>query len=293
MNKNITAMIFTFNEERRLPLIHQNLKDFCQIIVFDGGSTDGTKDYCLTNKIDFILRPMSTSHTQENRQNEGMWPDILKFAYSQCSTDYVMHVYCAHYYPKELLNEFDRIAKENKKTAVYNDLVVWRYGCKVHQAFLRRVPSVCVFHKKSIIDFKNTKIHDELGIVFEPKTMVRLKATNKTSLNLFQDESSCSFTSKTLKYAEIEAKQRFGRGVKSGLYKGVLRAVGRFIYSYIRLGSFRFGSEGFAYAVLNFQYDISIALMMWEQKKGLDGVVSALKNDEIRSALTKANVTDI
>ena len=96
----------------------------------------------------------------------------------------------AHYYPKELLNEFDRIAKENKKTAVYNDLVVWRYGCKVHQAFLRRVPSVCVFHKKSIIDFKNTKIHDELGIVFEPKTMVRLKATNKTSLNLFQDESS-------------------------------------------------------------------------------------------------------
>lgn len=278
-------MIFTFNEERRLPLIYDNLKDFCQIIVFDGGSIDGTEKFCKDNNINYILRPSNNLLSQENRQSEGMWPEILKFAYEKCNTEYVLHVYCAQFYPKSLLNEFNRIARENEKTAIYNDVVVWRYGRVVHQAFLRRVPSVCVFHKKSIIDFKNTKIHDELGIVFNHKEMIRIKATNKTSLHVFQDETASSYIKKTLKYAEIEAKQKYERGEESGLIRAIAKAFVRFIYSYIRLGSFRFGSEGFAYAILNFQYEITIAIMMWEQKSKLNGIEPRIKNDKIRKIM--------
>jgi len=286
MNKNITAMVFTFNEERRLPFVYQNIKDFCDIIVFDGGSTDGTEDFCKVNNIKFIRRPANTvTHTQENRQSEGIWPDILNFAYAHCPTDYVMHVFAAHFYPAALLREFDKVATEGKKTAVYNDIVVWRYGRIVHQALMRRVSSACVFYRKSIIDFERTKIHDELGIVFDEKTMVRLPADNSNSLHLFQDESCISFMSKTIKYAEIEAGQRVNMGERHGLVRGVLKAVLRFLYSYIRLGSFKFGSKGLAYAVLNLQYDISIALMIWEKNNGLGGISPVRKNDEARVTL--------
>lgn len=288
MNKNITAMVFTFNEERRLPFVYQNLKDFCEIIVFDGGSTDGTERFCAENDIKFIRRPVNTTvHTHDNRQSEGMWPGILNFAYERCPTDYVMHVFCAHFYPPALLREFDKVASEGKKTAVYNDVVIWRCGRIVHQAFLRRVSSACVFYKKSIIDFEKTKIHDELGIVFDERTMVRLRANNSNSLYLFQDESCFSFTSKTIKYAEIEARQRIEKGEKFGLLKGLLKALLRFLYSYFRLGSFQFGSEGLAYAVLNLQYDISIVLAVWEQNNGLGGRAPIQKNSDARIALMR------
>ena len=225
--------------------------------------------------------------SQENRQSEGMWPGILNFAYSHCPTDYVLHVFCAHFYPPALLREFDRVASEGIKTAVYNDVVVWRYGSIVHQAFMRRVSSACVFYKKSIIDFEQTKIHDELGIVFDGKTMVRLHADNSNSLYLFQDESCFSFTSKTIKYAEIEARQRIERGEKNGLVTGLFKALIQFFYSYIRLGSFRFGSKGLAYAILNLQYDISIVLTVWEQNNGLGGVSPFKNNNDARAELMR------
>ena len=288
MNKNITAMVFTFNEERRLPFIYKNLKDFCEIIVFDGGSTDGTENFCIENNIKFIRRPGDkVTHTQENRQSEGMWPGVLTFAYKHCPSEYVLHVFCAHFYPPALLREFDRVASMGVKEAVYNDVVVWRYGNIVHQAFMRRVSTACVFYKKSIINFEQTKIHDELGIVFNEKTMLRLQANNSNALHLFQDESCFSFTSKTIKYAEIEARQRIARGEKNRLVTGVFKALIRFLYSYVRFGSFRFGSKGLAYAILNLQYDISIVLTIWEQNNGLGGTKPFKNNDDTRAQLMR------
>lgn len=283
-------MVFTFNEERRLPFVYRNLKEFCDIIVFDGGSTDGTENFCKENNIKFIRRPANTvTHTQENRQSEGMWPEILRFAYAQCATEYVMHVYTAHYYPPRLLERFGEIASDDKVSAVYCDLVSWRYGAIVHQAFLRRVPSVCVFYKKSIVNFEKTRIHDELAIEFDERTMVRIRANNDTSLHLFQDETYIVASSKNLKYAEIDARQRFDRSDQCSLIVGILRATGRFFYNYVRLGSFRFGAKGLAYALINFQYELSIAIMKWEFKEGLIGEIPIQHNADKRNELLMKN----
>ena len=147
-----------------------------------------------------------------------MWPGILNFAYAHCPTVYVLHMICSHFYPPPLLCEFDRIASEGVKIDVYNDVVVLQCGHIVYQAFMRHVSTVCVCCKKFIIDFERTKIHDELGIVFDEKNMVRLRADNSNFLCLFQDKSCFSLTSKTIKYAEIETRQRIKRGEKTDLW---------------------------------------------------------------------------
>lgn len=286
MNKNITAMVFTFNEERRLSFLYKNLKDFCEIIVFDGGSTDGTEAYCLKNNIKFILRPKN-EHTQEIRQSEGMWPSILRFAYGHCSTPYVLHVFCGHLYPEKLLNEFSKVASEGKLDAVYHDVIIYRYGSIVHRPFIRRVASGCVFYKKDIIDFEGSKIHDELAIKFNDKTMLRLNAEDDLSLHLFQDECYSSFTNKTVKYAEIEAKQRFENGDNVGAFKLFLGPLVNFIYRYIRLGSIMQGVPGLVYALMNFQYDLSINIMLWEMNNGSDALGAVKKNSTVRSQLIK------
>lgn len=278
MNKNFTAMVFTFNEERRLPFIYENLKGFCNIVVFDGGSTDGTQEYCKNNNISFIKRPKSDEF-DENGSN------MLKWVYEQVSTEYVLHVYCSHFFPAELLNQFSEIAKENKLKAVYHDVVVYRYGAIVHRPAIRRIASACVFYRKSIITFEKSKIHDELAIQFDENHMVRLEGRDELSLHLFQEYDCVSFTNKTIVYVATEASQQHKQGSTSGSL--LFMPLMRFLYSYFRAGSFLRGKQGLIYALLNLIYDIQKRIVIWElcHDLKLDGVWR--ENDRVRATLNK------
>jgi len=279
MNKNITAMVYTLNEERRISTIFQNLKDFCEIIVFDGGSTDGTERYCREVGIKFVLRPPD---------NSEMRRESLKWAYKNTPTEYVLHVYGAHFYPMPLLERFAQAAHENKIVAVYHDVVVYRYGEVVHSPVIRRIASACVFYKKSIINFNNSKIHDELAITFDKKTMVRLSGRDDLSLHLFQDEDCESFTKKTINYEATEARQRFAQGSRMSGIRLIFGPLRRFVYQYLRTGSFAKGSRGLVYTILNLIYDFNVSIILWELTNDLTLKDAIKKNDERKGSLLKA-----
>ena len=175
MNKNITAIVFTRNEERRIVNIYENLRDFCQIIVFDDGSTDGTEDFCRSNGVSFISRIQDDSAMRLIAQ---------RWVYENTPTDYVIQVYGAHFYPKSLLKVFGEIANEGKIKAVFHDVIIYRYGVIVHRPIFRRVSSACVFYDKNIITFEGSKLHDELAIKYNKKTMIRLPAGTSSSSSL-------------------------------------------------------------------------------------------------------------
>ena len=258
MNDNITAIVFAKNEDRRLPYIHENFKSFCKVIVFDGGSSDGTKDFCEKNGIKFVRRPTADPK------------DGLKFVLESVTTEYVIHVYCAHFYPRPLLKLFSRVASEGLKTAVFHDVVVYRYGSVVHRPNVRRISAGCNFYKKNIVDFDNNKfiIHDELGIRFNAESMIRLPGVDEISLHLFQDDDCESYIKKTINYAVTEARQRFDTGEKVIFFEILLGPVGRFLFAYFRLGSFSKGPKGLIYAMLNMIYDFMVRIILWELTNG-------------------------
>ena len=281
MNKNFTAMIYTFNEERRLPYVYENLKNFCGIIVFDGGSTDGTFDYCKKHNIEFVSRP------KEDKNSEIM--DLSRFscALKYTPTEYVMHVYCSHFYPEALLNYFSKVADENELSAVYHDVIVYRYGVIVHKPFVRRIASAWVFHKKSIITYEGSVIHDELAIKFDKTSMVRLKATDDLSMHLFLDDDCSSLTTKTVKYTDLEAKQKFMAGVKIGFWGLLFKPLWRFVFAYFRLGSIIRGESGLVYSILNLVYDFQVSIKLWELRNGLDRQGVFRENHLVRTKLNK------
>ena len=281
MNKNITAIVFARNEERRISAVYQNLKDFCEIIVFDGGSTDGTEAFCREHGIKFVPRPADASE---------MRLQSFKWVYEQTPTDYVIHVYCAHFFPAQLLNQFAQVANENRKSAVFHDVVIYRYGDVVHRPLFRRISSACVFYKKSIINFEKSKIHDELAIAFDEKTMMRLPGRDDLSLHLFQDEDCESFTKKTINYEAVEARQRFAAGQRMSGLGLMLGPIGRFLYRYFRTGSFTKGSKGLVYSVLNLIYDFNVSIMLWELTNQLTFDDAIKKNAEKKAQLQKDGV---
>jgi len=281
MNKNITAIVFTRNEERRIPAIYQNLKDFCEIIVFDGGSTDGTELFCRENGVKFVSRPEDASE---------MRLQSLKWVYENTPTDYVIHVYCAHFYPKQLLNQFAQMANENKKTAVFHDVVIYRYGDVVHRPVCRRISSACVFYKKSIINFEKSKIHDELAITFDERAMERLAGRDEMSLHLFQDEDCESFTKKTINYEATEARQRFAAGERMSGMRLLTGPVCRFLYRYFRTGSFTKSSKGLIYSILNLIYDLNVSIILWELTNQLTYDDAIKRNAEKKAQLQKDGV---
>jgi|APSaa5957512535_1039671.scaffolds.fasta_scaffold07315_4 glycosyltransferase involved in cell wall biosynthesis len=279
MNKNITAIVFARNEERRLPYVIDNLKGFCNIIVFDGGSTDGTLDYCKKNNIKYLMRP----DLDENL----LGIKAYRWALRKVTTEYVLHVICSHFYPYELLSRFSKIANENKLNAVWHNVLVYRYGRVVHRPLVRKISSGCNFYKKSIINFKDSKIHGELAIKFDKKTMVRLDASDELSLHLFQDEDCESFTKKTIKYATIEASQRFEAGKRVGWVGVLIKPLVRFIYSYFRTGAFIHGVPGLVYSMLNLIYDFNVNIILWELCHDLNLQGGIKKSSLVRGKLIK------
>jgi len=279
MNKNITAIVFARNEENRILSIFQNLKGFCEIIVFDGGSTDGTEELCKQSNIKFIRRPKEDSWSE--RVNSIPW------VYENTPTEYVLHVYGSHHYPRQLLELFSSVANENLKAAIFNDVVIYRYGKVVHRPIFRRISSVCVFCKKSTVDFSKSKIHDEFSILFDEKTMVRLPGRDELSLHLFQDEDCESFTKKTINYAAIEARQRVATGELMTGAKLLFGPLRRFIYGFFRTGSFTKGSKGLVYSVLNLIYDFNVSIILWELTNQITYDDAVKKNAEKKSQLLK------
>jgi len=281
MNKNITAIVFTRNEARRIPVIYLNLKDFCEVIIFDAGSTDGSEEYCKKNGIKFVARP---------EDNSTMRLNTLAWVYENTPTEYVIQVYGAHLYPKQLLEKFAEVANENRKSAVFHDVVIYRYGDVVHRPLFRRISSACVFYKKSIINFEKSKIHDELAISFDEKTMVRLSGRDELSLHLFQDEDCESFTKKTINYEALEARQRFAAGERMSGIKLMFGPIGRFIYRYFRTGSFTKGSKGLVYSILNLIYDFNVSIIIWELTNQLTFDDAIRLNAEKKKKLLRSGV---
>lgn len=278
-NKNITALVFTLNEERRLPFIIDNLRDFCNIMVFDGGSIDSTEKICRENGVIFLRRP-------ECAPDDEMSLGSFKWAYEQAPTDYVMHVYCSHFYPPELLRVFNDLTRESKLDAIYHDVVVLRYGRVVHRPVLRRISSACYLYKKSIINFQGSKIHDELAIRFDPETMVRLKAMDELSIHMFQDEDYLSTEKKHLGYAKREASQMYGADFKKvGRCDLFLGPFFKFAYYFFRSGAFMNGVPGLIYAIALFQYDLSKNSFLWEMQNSMEKPQAIKANDALRCKL--------
>jgi glycosyltransferase involved in cell wall biosynthesis len=285
MHQNISVVVFTFNEIRRLPLLYENLKGFASIYVFDGGSTDGTKEFCEKNNVHFFLRPKILSNSFN-----VLLKDDFQFAFDSVPTDYVLIANCSHFYPSQLLRCLSSIADEDSFSAVYHDILIYRYGKLIHQPFFRRRASACNFYKKSSVDFSETILHDPAPVRVSSDEAKHLKPVNELSIHLFHDEDCYSLNQKHIKYAEIEAMEMYESSPRPsyvGFYGLLIRPLFKFIYHYIRSGAIIRGVPGLIYSISLLELECNKAIFLWEIQHQTGKEKARTLNDRLRSEKIK------
>jgi glycosyltransferase involved in cell wall biosynthesis len=279
-SKEITAFIQTKNEAHRLPLIFKNLDDFAEIIVFDGGSIDGTKSVCDNYGVEFITRP------SELRAIVG---GDMKFILPLIKTPYVLQVNCSHYYPRRLLEVFKHVAEEGEFLAVYHDVVVYTFGRIVHRPFLRRRSSATNFYHVDAVNFSKSIVHNDAPVEAAVDRRLVLPPEDSYAIHLFRDYNVKKSELNHSFYGDQDAQLRFNSGVRTNVFLMILRPLKHFLYQYLRCGSIKYGVDGLIYSALYAQLEMNIQFKIWELQNQLDLPNIIKRNLSIRTEMDKSD----
>lgn len=240
---NISFIIFTYNEEKRISYAIKNFIKYGEVIILDGGSTDKTKELSENLGAKFYLRPASDKAQAETQEN-------FEFIKSKINTDWIFWGYVDNLAPKSLLDKFVEMSAQNTIKMVLTPLYTYLWGNTKH--FAHKGYTQMFFHK-NYIDFVDNNIH-HMGRFTGGKDEI-LKLPNKQEFALihFSTYNISKFVMGHLRYAGAEAfdKQKDGKRFsvirmlaamirycwiygKSGYKNGVLGLIIMFSYAFSR-----------------------------------------------------------
>lgn len=223
MESNITFVLFTRNEEKRLIYPLKNFANYGSIIILDGGSTDNTKAVAESMGAQFLTRPNITSANVENVEN-------FEFIKQHIKTDWIYWGYVDNLAPKTLLEKMVEIAKDNKYKKVNIPLYTHLWGNTKNYAHKSYAPFL--FHK-DYIDFTNNHIHGLGKFLGKKSEILFLPNKEVYALKHFSTYNLNKFILGHLRYAEQEAEEKFAKGTPFQTWK-LFGAIIRYTWIYGR-----------------------------------------------------------
>ncbi len=225
MKSNITFAVLAYNEEKRLPFVIKNLRKYGEIIILDGGSTDKTKEIAESLGARWYARPENKKPYVESKENY----DFLK---SLVTTEYIYWGYSDNIVPKKTLEALTEVAAEKKYKWVNAPLYTYLWGNTENYIQKSYIP---VLHHRDYINFDNERIHSMGDFTGETSEIMNLPDTLAYAVNHFSVYDMRKFVMGHLRYAEVEAEQKFTRGEKFSAIK-MFAAMIRYMWIYGKNG---------------------------------------------------------
>lgn len=248
----ITFLVFTFNEERRLEHYLRNIQGWGRIVIIDNYSTDKTRE----------IAAHYTEHIYSFR-NPGFVEnkETMDFALSKVDTQWVYIGYVDELLPKQLREELVRIAQEDR----YKIVEIYRKNFMYGQEIYNYGKHHLRMFVPGVVDFTGNIVH-KLGKFLVPQNQIfKVPASDQTSLWHFSSYNTCRLELAHNRYAELEARQR--HEVLKQKFSGV-RALWKLVFyfwgTYIGLGGFRGGWPGLFISIQIAYFKFSIEARLWE-----------------------------
>lgn len=221
--KLITFVLFSYNEEKRIAYAIRCFRDYGQVIIMDGGSTDRTKEIAESLGATFLTRPPSDNPSVETQVN-------FEFIKAHTTTPWIYWGYVDNMAPSSLVEKLLAVAQEDEYKRVIVPLYTYLWGNTKH--FAQKSYISATFHR-DYMDFTNNPIHSMGQFTGKPNEELRLTDKEEFALRHFSTYNESKFVSGYMRYAEQEAKVKFESGERFSALKLVL-AMLRYMWIYRR-----------------------------------------------------------
>jgi glycosyltransferase involved in cell wall biosynthesis len=279
MNKNITFIIFTYNEESRIERVIKNLKGHGKILIADNKSTDNTVALAKSYGCDIYTREKTCVYVET--------PEMMAALKAEVTTDWVYWGFADEMLELKTLNKINTLISQDKYDVISIDRKNYYWGRFCHDAYSSRTNKI---FKVDAIDFEDNKIHGFGKLSSDSIQVYDLPSDDY--VHHFISNNIESYLNTINRYTNIEAKQtKLSGNIPLLVGKSILSAL---INNYFRKGAYKAGLAGLALVCIQTFYTLTNILKSLEIREGLlDGEIEVsnnVKRDVILSVIFEKSV---
>lgn len=269
MNENITFIIFTYNEEKRIERVIKNLHGHGKILIADNKSSDNTLAIAKSYGCDIYIRNKTCVYVETAEMMAALKQEV--------TTDWVYWGFADEMLELKTLNEMNRLIVQDNYDVISIDRKNYYWGRFCYDAYASRTNKI---FKVDAINFEGNKIH---GFGKLSSDSIRVyDLPSDYFVHHFISNNIESYLNTINRYTNIEAEQ-------TSISPNILLILGRSMLSCIKQywvkGAYKAGTAGMALVCIQTFYTITNTLKNTELKSGLVGGEIENLNNKIRDGL--------
>lgn len=243
----LSALIITFNEQKHIQEVIEDIDFADEIIVIDSYSTDKTVE--LVKKFPKVKLIQNTFVDYSSQRN---------FAIECAQNPWVLFIDADERFTDELKEEvIETVQKPNPSSAYLFYRIFMFENTKLNFSGWQTDKIYRLFQKDKAKYVTERLVHEKLTVNGKTEKL-------KNKLIHFSYSDYDSYKEKMLNYGKLKAKEEFAKGVRPNFYHFYLRPTYKFLYQFtVRLG-FLDGKRGVIICYLN---ALSVAVRYQELKK--------------------------
>lgn len=278
MSSNITFVVFTYNESRRIEYILRCFHPYGKILIMDNYSTDATPDICRRYGADVQPRV----HLADSA-NFAEHEIVARTVFSRVTTEWIYWGYADEILPHTLLRTLQRVAEEDR----YKQVIIPRknihYG--IRNLNLASNWSPRFFHK-GYVDFTNNTIGQMGKFTGKPEEVLRLPRKDAYSLYHCSTYDVRKFE---LAHSGYSTTESHNAGARFSPVHMLLYPLYFFLRYYLLAGEWKNGWPGFIMTMQYCFFYFNLQAKLWERENGvtLDSIeknYDAIKEDLLRES---------
>lgn len=255
---NITFILFTYNEEKRIKNLVKYLLSYGDVIISDDSSKDNTVKIAEKLGAKVIKRKTHIPNAENKEEAE--------FIFSYVKTDWVFWGFADEIVPLSCLKLYTKLSKSSKYK-----IVVQKRKTLIYNSENEYFPSEVAikFYRKDSIDFTDNKIHQSGNFAKDVKweEVLYLPPIDEYSIYHFQIFTTENYLKNVTNYALIQAKT--GDKKFSGL-RVIVDPIFAFLVVYFFQGTVRYGVKGFIAAMQAMFYSFTVKAKSYEIKNNIN-----------------------
>lgn len=266
-NKDITFIIFTYNEASRIERVIKNFESFGNILLADNNSTDGTVDIAKQYGCKIFLRKEDYAFV-ENQQ-------LVEQLYQVVDTEWIYWGFADEMLDGNTLNMISEIIKSNSYDIISMNRKNYSHGVFCYDLFHGYNYKAW---KKGAIDFVKNPIHG-MGKATVANEKI-YKMPDRYFIHHFSSYTAKSYINTLNRYTDTEVE--FCENYDTSLYGVIKQFIKRILKNYLFDGGYKAGYAGLGSVLMTLSYEWMRNIKIYEKQNGLNRDVIESKNNIIR-----------